>query len=215
MPGTKYYWLAEWKLEVKVTLPEDVGDGDRFEVLFGSKGPQRRNLYYEYNGRSGSLAERREAPFEWIALPLGKLEGGKKIVLFGKGRNLVGFLAGVRVSGKSSAPPKVKPVRVAAKRSDSAVWSDLPGFEMNDQMRSLWNPAPQNPDWHRAERSSRYAGIALDKVQRWLRETCMAGVRQRVRVVSSYRADLDLPRHGGRLLPVLRLGGLLHRQESA
>lgn len=170
--GTKYYWLAQWKLEV--TLPEDVGEGDRFEVLFGSKGPQERTMYHEYTGRSGALAERRKTPFEWLALPLGKLEAGKKIVLSGKGRNLVGFLAGVRVSGKSSAPPKVKPVRVAAPRSDLAVWSDLPGFEMNDQMRSLWDPAPQMPDWHRAERSSRYAGIALDKVQRWLREKCMA-----------------------------------------
>jgi hypothetical protein len=35
--GQKYYWLAEWRLEV--TLPDDVAADDRFEVLFGSKGP--------------------------------------------------------------------------------------------------------------------------------------------------------------------------------
>jgi hypothetical protein len=44
---------------------------------------------------------------------------------------------------------------------------------MNDGMRSLWEPAPSKPDWQRAERSARYAGIALDKVQRWLHEKCL------------------------------------------
>jgi hypothetical protein len=78
-------------------------------------------------------------------------------------------------------PPAVKPIRVAGNLSDSqsssdryrADWSDLPGFEMNDEMRSLWNPSPSKPDWQRAERSSRYVGIALDKVQRWLHEECL------------------------------------------
>jgi len=173
--GTKYYWLAEWKLEV--TLPTDVADNDRFEVLFGSKGPDKRTLYYAYDGCSGSMADVRKAPFEWIPLPLGRLESGKKVVLHGKGSLRVGFLAGVRVAGKSSAPLEVRPIRVATHSSGvwhSACWSDAAGFEMNDQMRSLWNPSPPKPDWQRAERSSRYAGIALDKVQRWLREACMA-----------------------------------------
>ncbi len=177
--GISYYWLAEWKLEV--TLPPDVAADDRFEMLFGSKGPDKRTLFYEYNDRSGSLAEVRKHPFQWIPIPLGKLEAGRKVVLFGKGCKQVGFLAGVRVTGRSSAQLKVKPIRVAGTLSDSkssldryrADWSDLFGFEMNDQMRSLWNPSPQQPDWQRAERSSRYAGIALDKVQRWLREECL------------------------------------------
>lgn len=47
--GQKYYWLAQWKLEV--TLPEDVAAGDRFEVLFGTKGPAKRTLAFEYDGR--------------------------------------------------------------------------------------------------------------------------------------------------------------------
>ena len=173
--GTRYYWLAEWKLEV--TLPNDVSDDDRFEVLFGSKGPARRTLYYEYNRRTGSMAEVRKAPFEWIELPLGKLEADKNVVLHGKGRERVGFLAGVRVMGKSSIPPATKPIRVAGSSSSGrylADWSDLPGFEMNDQMRTLWNPVPKEPDWQRTEQSSQYAGIALSKVQRWLRENCMA-----------------------------------------
>jgi hypothetical protein len=55
-----------------------------------------------------------------------------------------------------------------AQRADH--WADLPGFEVNDQTRSLWNPSPQKCDWKRAERSAKYAGIALDKVQRWLHE---------------------------------------------
>ncbi len=44
--GTSYYWIAEWKLEV--TLPADVAADDRFEVLFGSKGPAKRTLRYSY-----------------------------------------------------------------------------------------------------------------------------------------------------------------------
>ncbi len=50
----------------------------------------------------------------------------------------------------------------------------MPGFEISDQVRQLWDPAPQEPDWQRAERSARYAGIALGKVQRWLHEGCLA-----------------------------------------
>ena len=52
-------------------------------------------------------------------------------------------------------------------------WADLAGFEMTDQNRRLWDPVAEKPDWARAERSSQYAGIALSKVQRWLREMCL------------------------------------------
>ena len=55
----------------------------------------------------------------------------------------------------------------------SAAWADLPGFELNDETRRLWDHAPQQPDWLRAERSAGYAGIALGKVQRWLYERCL------------------------------------------
>ncbi len=48
---TEHFWLAEWRLEV--TLLEDVADDDRFEVLFGSKGPGKRIMYCQYDGRSG------------------------------------------------------------------------------------------------------------------------------------------------------------------
>jgi len=173
--GTSYFWLAEWKLEV--TLPEDVAPDDRFEVLFGSKGSAKRTLHFEYGSQSGSLSDVRKKPFEWVELPLGKLTGGKKVVLYGKGSQLVGFLAGVRVTGKSTAELTVKPIRIAViapTTGHSTAWADLGGFEMNDQMRSLWDASPQTPDWNRAERSSRYAGIALDKVQRWLRLSCLA-----------------------------------------
>jgi len=174
--GRNYYWLAEWKLEV--TLPDDVAAGDTFDVLFGTKGPEKRTLHYEHDGRSGSLADVRQEPFEWIELPLGQLAPGKKVVLSGKGRENVAFLAGVRLSGKSTAAPKVEPVRVArfspsGSGSHRAEWSEMPGFEMNDEVRQLWDPAPAGPDWDRAKRSARYAGIALSKVQRWLRECCL------------------------------------------
>ncbi len=172
--GTRYFWLAEWKLEV--TLPDDVAADDRFEVLFGSKGPAKRTMHYEYDGRSDSLADVRKQPFEWIAIPLGKLTGGRKVVLHAKGRERVGFLAGVRITGKSTAALKVTPVRIAAPSPPtrgSPTWANLPGFEMNDRMRALWDPSPQKPDWERAERSARYAGIALSKVQRWLRQSCL------------------------------------------
>ncbi|MFH1267010.1 MAG: hypothetical protein ABIK89_14885, partial [Planctomycetota bacterium] len=172
--GRKYYWLAEWKLEV--TLPDDLAEGDRLEVLFGSKGPSKRPLYYQYNGNTGSLADVREQAYEWIEIPLPGLSAGKQVVLFGKGDGPVAFLAGVRIAGESTMPLKVKPVRTAnVSRSPdgSLVWADLPGFELNDETRKLYDPSPEVPDWLRAERSSGYAGIALGKVQRWLYERCL------------------------------------------
>jgi hypothetical protein len=168
--GMKYYWLAEWRIEV--TLPGDLTAGDRLEVLFGSKGTAKRTIHYTCDGQSGSLSDMRTKPFEWIALELNKPGPGKKVVLYGKGSRQVAFLAGVRITGKSTGKLKVKPIRTAtrsAPRRPAGRWADLPGFEMNDKMRSLWNPAGQECDWKRAERSARYAGIALDKVQRWLR----------------------------------------------
>ncbi|MCL4694333.1 MAG: hypothetical protein KJ060_17720 [Candidatus Hydrogenedentes bacterium] len=173
--GRRYYWLAEWKLDV--TLPADVAPGDRFEVLFGSKGSGERTLYYAYGDRSGSMAEVRPEAYEWIEIPLGELKAGEHVVLYGKGQPNVAFLAGVRVSGESSEPLKVEIFRTAQISPDTRElmrWADLPGFEMSEDARRLWNPAPEAPDWDRVERSARYAGIALDKVQRWLHEECMA-----------------------------------------
>ena len=173
--GTKYYWLAEWKLEV--TLPGDLAADDRLEVLFGSKGPGRRTLYYRCDGKTASMAAvAREEGFEWVEVPLAGLSGEKQVALLGKGRERVAFLAGVRIGGKSTAAPKVKAIRTAvlsSRSSGSLGWSDLSGFDVSAENRSLWNPSPQRPDWRRAERSSRYAGIALDKVQRWLHERCL------------------------------------------
>ena len=172
--GQKYYWLAEWRLDI--TLPDDVAADDRFEVLFGTKGPTPRTMGFEYDGRSGTLADVRQQVFEWVAVPLGKLAGGKKVSLFGQGGGPQAFLAGVRVAGQTAGQLQVKPTRtgtVSSGGSQSAVWADLPGFEMNDENRRLWEPTPQQPDWPRAERSARYAGIALSKVQRWLHECCL------------------------------------------
>ncbi len=173
--GRKYYWLAEWKLEV--TLPGDWAPGDRFEILFGSKGPSKRTLYYEYDGENGSMADVRQEAYEWIEVPLKNPAAGKKVILHGKKNGPVAFLAGVRVAGQSTAAPEVKPIRVAGpvRSSDGAVvWSDFPGFELNEETERLWAPSPGEPDWRRAERSSQYAGIALSKVQRWLHERCLA-----------------------------------------
>ncbi len=134
-------------------------------------------MYFEYDGRSGSLADVRDKPYEWIVVPIGPLRPGKKVVLYGKGARRVAFLAGVRVVGRSKEPPQVRAIQVAdgARSGDGAVvWSDLPGFELTPETQRLWDPAPQRPDWQRAERSARYAGIALSKVQRWLHERVMA-----------------------------------------
>ena len=173
--GHKYYWLAQWKLEV--TLPEDVAPDDQFEVFFGSKGRGKRTLQYEYGEKRGTFAEAGQPPYEWLPLPLGKLVGGKKLVLSGKGQSQVAFLAGLRVVGQSTGELKVKPIRVAGAATHpkhAAVWSEMPSFEMSDEVRRLWDPAPESPDWKRAERSAQYAGIALSKVQRWLHECCLA-----------------------------------------
>ena len=167
--GQKYYWLAEWKLEV--TIPDDTTSDDRFEVLFGSKGAGKRTLYFDYDGKSDSFSHVGQEGFAWVQLHLGELSGGKKVILYGKGSVRVAFLAGVRISGKSAPAPKVKPIRTGPIPLE---WVDLPGFELTDETRSLWDPSPGQPDWHRAERSARYAGIALSKVQRWLHERCLA-----------------------------------------
>lgn len=115
--------------------------------------------------------------FAWVQLRLGELHEGKKVILYGKGRERVAFLAGVRITGKSASAPRVKPIRTVATLQDdrhSARWAELAGFELADEARSLWNPSPGQLDWHRAKRSARYAGIALSKVQRWLHERCLA-----------------------------------------
>ena len=173
--GVKYYWLAQWKLEV--TVPEDAGSDDRLEVLFGSKGPNKRTLYFQADGKIGSLADVRKQAYEWIEIPLKPLPRGKKVAIFGKGRKSVAFLAGVRIIGQSKAPLTVMPIpqaNVGRSPDGLPVWADLPGFEVNDETRRLWEPAPEQPDWRRAERSAQYAGIALSKVQRWLHERCLA-----------------------------------------
>ena len=162
---TKYYWLAQWKLVV--TLPHYVASDDKLEVLFGTKGVEKRTLLYEHDGRSGSFVHRGEPPYAWVALPLGSLNPGKQVVLSGKGHGNVAFLAGVRLSEQPTVPLRVEKIRA------EIVWADLPGFEMTEANRRLWNPAPVEADWERAERSARYAGIALDKVQRWLHEVCL------------------------------------------
>jgi hypothetical protein len=172
--GSNYYWLAEWKLEI--TIPPDVGAGDTLEVLFGSKGPAKRTLHYEYDGRSGALSDVRPTAYEWVPIALGKLDAGKKVVLFGKGSRSVAFVAGLRIAGQATSELEFKAIRVATLSSNDlhrAVWADLPGFEMNDEVRKLWEPRPQQPNWDRAARSAHYAGIALGKVQRWLHECCL------------------------------------------
>jgi len=174
--GQRYYWLAEWKLEV--TLPQDTATDNRFEVLFGTKGAGKRTLYFEYDGKAGSFAHaERGDGFAWTALPLGNLAPGKKVLLHGKGRDRVAFLAGVRVKGESSHAPGVKPIRTVSNPQDNrhaATWAKLPGFALNAETTRLWNSSPGQPDWRRAKRSARYAGIALSKVQRWLRQECLA-----------------------------------------
>jgi hypothetical protein len=179
--GVRYYWLAEWKLEI--TIPEGVAQGDRLELLFGTKGTAPRTLHYEYGTLTGSLSEVRSEAYEWIPLPIDDLTPGAKVVLSGKGREQVAFIAGVRITNpddptRNVAAPKVKPIALGPVTQHYGegvcVWSDLPGFEMNDDFHRLWNPSPEEPDWARAERSSIYAGTALSKVQRWLHERCMA-----------------------------------------
>lgn len=175
--GHKYYWLAEWKLEV--TLPDDVAADDRLEVLFGSKesDKDKRSLSFQYDAQQGSLSAVAQPPYQWIEVPLKELSGNEKVLLFSSGREPVAFLAGVRITGKSTPAPQVKPIPTATTQQSGdavVVWAELSGFEASDDAQRLWEPSPIEPDWNRAERSSQYAGIALSKVQRWLRERCLA-----------------------------------------
>jgi len=170
--GRHYYWLAQWNLEV--VLPGDTAPGDQFEVLFGSKGSDKRRLVYQYQGVRGSIEYVGEEGYEWIPLPLGELAPSSKIVLLGgTGAERPAFLAGVRLTGQSTEAPAVKPIPLDPPDGE-LVWSPGIGFEADDYMRRMWEPAPEEPDWERAARSARYAGIALGKVQRWLRERCLA-----------------------------------------
>ena len=173
LDGTNYYWLAEWKLVV--TLPADVAAGDRFEVLYGTKGGAKRTMLFEYAGKKGTLAHVGKKAFEWIPLPIGPLAPGSQVTLRGTGSRTVAFLAGVRLTGKSTGKLQVKPTRVAtvSPAQSRGGWVEMPGFELNDQARKLWDPAPAAPDWTRARRSAKYAGIALGKVQRWLHQRIM------------------------------------------
>ena len=95
--GRNYYWLAEWQLEI--TIPQDASPDDTFEVLFGSKGPDKRTLQYEHDGRTGQLSEVRATAYEWVPLALGRLAAGKNVVLSGRGSERVAFVAGVRITG--------------------------------------------------------------------------------------------------------------------
>ncbi len=173
--GVNYYWLAEWELQV--TLPAGTTASDSLEVLFGTKGPQKRTLYFHDGQHERSLAEVFDESYTWITLPVEGLHGGQTIRLYGKGSGPVAFLAGVRIAGPTSGASEVKFVRLAASANSpgdgNATWSELPGFEINDVTRTLWDPAPAEPDWDRAARSARFAGIALDKVQRWLHQRCL------------------------------------------
>ncbi len=178
--GKRYYWLAEWKLEI--TLPGDVKPSDTLEVLFGTKGSRKRTLYIQYNKKTKAFshADKKDG-YTWIPLDLEKLSAGRTVALSGKGREFVAFIAGVRITGSSAKAPQVKPVQTVAypgRTSQNALyrahWVDLPGFEATPRTRALWNEKAEKPDWNRAERSARYAGTALGKVQRWLHECCMA-----------------------------------------
>lgn len=77
------------------------------------------------------------------------------------------------LAAAASAVCAVPVANLSSTSGHRAAWADLSGFEMNDEVRKLWVPRPEEPNWDRAERSARYAGIALDKVQRWLRECCL------------------------------------------
>lgn len=176
--GVRYYWLAEWQLNI--TLPADIAPADKVEVLFGSKGNEKRTLYYDYDGKSGSLTEVRPAPYEWVALPLSNLKANKHVLLYGKGHSQVAFIAGVRVKGKSTEKLTITPVSIKTKDiktvsdgTNTLTWAAAAGFEVNEKTRPFWEEAPTTPNWERAARSARYAGIALSKVQRWLHECCL------------------------------------------
>ncbi len=90
------------------------------------------------------------------SMAISALAGGKQVVLSGKGRDQVAFLAGARIRGDSTAELMVKPIRTAGSsstREGSAIWAELPGFELTDETRRYWDPAPEKPDWRRTDLS--------------------------------------------------------------
>ncbi|MBN1844661.1 MAG: hypothetical protein JW810_03190, partial [Sedimentisphaerales bacterium] len=113
--------------------------------------------------------------YTWLTLPLSDLAPRAKITLYGQGNQRAAFIAGVRLVGKSTVAPTVRPIRVAADAGIDPIARrvELAGFDATDENRRLWDAAPAAADWPRAERCARYAGIALTKVQRWLHERCL------------------------------------------
>ncbi|MBN1845944.1 MAG: hypothetical protein JW810_09690, partial [Sedimentisphaerales bacterium] len=70
--GRRYYWLAEWKLEI--LLGPDVGPNDRLEVLFGTKGRPERTLHILHHDKSLTLAHAEPLDgYTWLTLPLSDL----------------------------------------------------------------------------------------------------------------------------------------------
>ena len=90
-----------------------------------SHGSAREASRTKASAPARSSAEVRRTPFEWVTIPVGNLEAGKKIVLRGQGRVQVGFLAGVRVTGRSFGPLKVKIIREIVPARDDPELGDV------------------------------------------------------------------------------------------
>ena len=169
--GTPYLWLG--MQVVGLTADIEPSAQHKLMLLWGSKNDQRQAVV-SINGLRQRIAGGGYDGFQWLAVPIGdKVEGERyEIVLRPVPADVPqGFVSQVRlVTSDVNAESLSKQLPNGVKKIE---FFTPPARKLTDEERALWDPSPKKPDWKRAERSARIAGIALSKVQRWLHETCL------------------------------------------
>ncbi len=169
--GTPYLWLG--MQVVGLTADIEPSAEHKLMLLWGSKNDQRQAVV-SINGIQQRIAHGGYDGFQWLAVPVGdKVEGKRYEIVLRPvpGDAPQGFISQVRlVTSDVNAEALSKQLPDGAKRIE---FFTPPARKLTDEERALWDPSPKEPDWKRAERSARIAGIALSKVQRWLHETCL------------------------------------------
>jgi len=169
--GSPYLWLG--MQTVGLTVDIEPSAEHKLMLLWGSKNDKRQAVV-SINGLQQRIAGGGYDGFQWLAVPITKEVKGERYEIVLRpvpGDAPQGFIPEVRlVTSDVAADALSKQLGDGAKRIE---FFTPPARKLTDEERSLWDPSPKEPDWKRAERSSRIAGIALSKVQRWLHETCL------------------------------------------
>lgn len=169
--GTPYVWLGLQSLRLLADVRPSADH--KVMLLWGAKGDERTGVV-SVNGIRRTVVHGGYRGFRWLAVPVPAGVAGDHYDLRlsppAAGGKLA-FVAQIRLvtadtpAGQlaNELPPGIAPFHRPPQ----------PKVELTAETRHFYDPAPTRPDWERARRSARYAGIALDKVQRWLRDRCL------------------------------------------